>query len=514
MNKLLKNELLKLFLKKPTYLYLALVLLVPVLAAGTVLSRDNRERVRWQDVYQDEVNEYAGKLSRYSEYSGELWASELDYRADVLQWENDMQKLQFCLDNQISDWDWRQELIDRYFRNRLLQEGVRNGWNSQELAHYFGFSTLLDLGRVEEENNTLMRYILANDYTDYCRENLAEAEDALIDLRESVWLEDAERQIALAENDVWLWETYLKYALAPGSRDSWKSIAVRRIYEDRMQIILYDHPTEDEAAYAEEHKAETSARRAECEDRVARDLFSLEGNLPTESLMKEVYTEKSTFLHFADTMFEFAKILIVIGIILAASLVGMEYKYRTIQQMVQYPYKRSKALRAKFTAVNLVLVASAVVMAIVQVILGRTLFPAEYGVPVFSTAVNGTVYWVPYAVYVAARYALILLTAFVMVSFTVMVAVISRSSAVAGFFGLVGYLVVPYLLARSSEYLSHPAVFKYMFFGSLDLTPYLLNRSEIPFIPFWISVIFLLGGWFLFRRIAYAVYSRSEIREE
>ena len=85
----------------------------------------------------------------------------------------------------------------------------------------------------------MMIYVLNNDYQTYNREQLQNAEEHLLELQEMTWLEDAEETLAMAENDVAMWERYVEYNTPPYAADNWMSVAIERIHDHQELYIQY-----------------------------------------------------------------------------------------------------------------------------------------------------------------------------------------------------------------------------------------------------------------------------------
>ena len=149
----------------------------------------------------------------------------------------------------------------------------------------------------------------------------------------------------------------------------------------------------------------------------------------------------------------------------------------------------------------------------INLLIGFLLFPKQGSMPIFTTYFNGNVLWMPYIVFILVKYLLVLLQAWVMVSMAVMLAVITRSSSISMAISLGAYLFLRSLLNMVYTTLSAPGFLKYMLFGNLDLTQYLTNTAEVPYAPWWVSLLVIVCWWFAMRRIAYAVFKRREIRE-
>lgn len=513
MNKLILNEWIKLFTRKRIIVLIILVLLSGLVAVAAVKLDDHNNRTSWQETYQNQIDMYNRQLARYPQFDETEWENELSYQADLLRWNNEIQKYQFCLDNSIPTWDWRMEILEEYFQNLLLMDCVRAGWNSEDISTYFGFSTDTDLTQVEQENENLMIYVLNNDYQTYNREQLQNAEERLIELQEMTWLEDAEETLAMAENDVAMWERYVEYNTPPYAADNWMSVAIERIHDHQELYIQYTHLSPEDEMMQPENSEELNRRLQNYQASIAKDLFSLENQTVSYDIQKDVYTEQSTYVNFLDLSITSSMTIVLLGMILGAVMVAGEYRYDTIKQLVIYPYKRKTILRAKFHAIGLLLLGTCLLLFGINLILGFVFFPSELEMPIFTTYFAGNVYWMPYIVFILIKYLFVLMQAIVMVTLTVMLAVVTRSTSISMAVSMGAYLILPPVLELVYPALGSPSIFKYILFGNLDWSQYLINDVGIPYAPWWVSLIVVFAWWFIMRRIVYFTFKHREIRE-
>ncbi len=507
LSKLFQNEWIKLFGRKGIKTLIALALCTAILAVGIQMLSDRETKVSWQEPYQTEISRAEAQLVRYPEYDAKEWASETEYKADVLRWTNEIQKYRFCLDSGIPSWDWRMGIVDSYFRNLLLMDAVRDGWNAQDLERYFGFPSNLDLTEVEETNKEWMVYILGNDYSTYNKEQLQLAEEHLLNLKESVFVEGGDKTIALAQADTEMLERYVTYNVPANAKDNWVSVAISRIRENQGKIIewTYDNSSDPETA------RENRMLMEEANASIQKDLFALNNNMPSSDILKDVYTEKTTYLQFFDNSFLMSASVVILGIILAAWLVCMEYHYGTISTLVLYPFKRKSILHAKYLVVEVTLLGVALLECLITLCIGKYLYPVIGTQPVFMTVWNGTVYWIPYFVAVLLRYLAVFVQAVIMVTFTVMISALVHSRSISIFSGLFAYLILPQIVRMTYTYLGKPAVLRYEMFVNLDLIHFANNTPAVTFAEPWAALLIVIGWWFIFRRVSYMAYKQQEI---
>ena len=393
MNKLILNEWIKLFAQKGVVVLLELTLLSSLISVAVLEISDHNNRISWQETCQEEIDMYNRQLARYPAFDAEEWENEMSYKADLMKWNNQIQKYQFYLSNQIPTWDWRISILERYFNNLLLLDCVRSGeWTSDDLSKYFGFASDLDLLQIEAENDSLMVYVLNNDYKTYNQDQLQKAEQHLLELQEMAWLEDEEKTLALAENDAAMWERYVQYGVAPYAEDDWVSVAILHIHEHQEKYINYTHLSPEDPMMEKENAEERQSILDYCQAAVAKDQFALDNHVVSYDIQKDVYVENSTYVHYMDISIWSSNALVLLGIILITIVIANEYRYDTIKQLVIYPYKRGKILAAKSHAVGLLLVILCLMLFGINLLLGFTLYPSDQPMPIFTTYFNGTVY--------------------------------------------------------------------------------------------------------------------------
>ena len=194
-------------------------------------------------------------------------------------------------------------------------------------------------------------------------------------------------------------------------------------------------------------------------------------------------------------------------------MVAGEYRYDTIKQLVIYPYKRKTILRAKFHAIGFLLLGICLLLFVLNLLLGFIFFPSELEMPIFTTYFSGNVYWMPYIVFILIKYLFVLMQAVVMVTLTVMLAVLTHSISISMAVSMGAYLILPPVLELVYPALGGSSIFKYILFGNLDWGQYLINDIGIPYAPWWVSLIVVFAWWFIMRRVAYFTFKHHEIRE-
>ena len=75
------------------------------------------------------------------------------------------------------------------------------------------------------------------------------------------------------------------------------------------------------------------------------------------------------------------------------------------------------------------------------------------------------------------------------------------------------YLILPAVMQLVYPALDGPFIFKYILFGNLEWSQYLINELAVPYAPWWVSLIVVFVWWFVMRRISYFVFKHREVRE-
>lgn len=195
------------------------------------------------------------------------------------------------------------------------------------------------------------------------------------------WLEDAEETLAMAENDVAMWERYVEYNTPPYAADNWMSVAIERIHDHQELYIQYTHLSPEDEMMQPENAEELNRRLQNYQASIAKDMFSLKNQTVSYDIQKDVYTEQSTYLNFLDLSITSSIALVLLGIILGAVMVAGEYRYDTIKQLVIYPYKRKTILRAKFHAIGFLLLGICLLLFVLNLLLGFIFFPQNWKCP-------------------------------------------------------------------------------------------------------------------------------------
>lgn len=513
MSKLIKNEWMKLFNRKLVIVLIIVVLLTPAISYGYISYRNTRSGSSWKSVYQNTIDEANRNLTRYSEFDNKLWENETSYEADVVTWRNTVEKSRFCIDNTIPAWDWRLDVVNQYFRNKLLLDCVRNGWNAVDLEKFFGFSQEINLEETENENSTLMEYLLSNDYQTYNKEQLAKAEAYLKELNQKAWIEDAEKTIQAAENDVEMWEYYVRYSAAPYSKSNWHSIAIAMIHSANETINKYSHLPQFDEMRDPSNREELKAILDEAYATSYKARTALTNDMPTSDIAAQLYSDGADVYDYMDLALQVSGYAVVIlSIILMTITMVSEYKRETIKQLVVYPYKRTTILRGKFIAVGLIVLVLCAVLCIENVAVGLLVYPTGEPWPSFATYLFGQTFYLPYFVYLMISFLLIFAKAEIFMSVASLVSILIHSYAFNTIVISAAYAFLPPLFRVLYRYLgiARPLT-KYILFGNLEWTWYLTNQAAAPYVPFAVSVIVCLFWWVALRVANDLVFKNQDI---
>lgn len=369
MIKLVFNELYKIIKQK----YLVLVLLiVSIFCIGYArsdikLKADNNDGQNWRQELETQLKMYKAKLDN----------GNFEYQGEVEELENEITVLELQLDNDISNTDWRMDLIYEYMSYKdnedagqadsLLQVIKKNDWRTY-------YKELL------EKNESLQKEYSRNEYEYYELEDLCEEAKMRLELN-----------------------------IEPASTtEKWNNECLQTYMGNKHMIRYYNSVGEFEK---DNHEISVLKR----DNKILH--YSLYNNIkPNESISYGAYLK---------AIADYRLFVILIMIFITAHCVCQEYQLGTLKHLLTYSKKRSKIIWSKFLALVLMSVIVCMIMYVISIVVGNVFYEHELSravLPLGKTTIS-----MNYYLYIAAKYLFIILESSIFILCTMMFSVIAEN---------------------------------------------------------------------------------------
>ena len=343
MIKLVGNELKKIFKKKTIYILIIITFGYILLSNIMIKATDNG----YSRYYY-----YEGDLEIYEEMMSELDLEDPLERAQYIDTKNDIELGK----------------LTKKYGNDSWQAYVINNMLTPYLHTILSYEYSDEIS--EEEYNEAKKYyddaiqkMDADDWRSFVNEDLEKINNSLEEQYKLKETETNEQVLASIEStiydleiqkqvDEWRLEKDISYA------PSFLNEALETYYG--AQIALKDAQNGN---YPQEIEQYNSLL-----EQANLNKYYIDNNLSLDSNNREI---------FLNLFSQYELFILIIGIVIAGSIVSEEFNRGTIKLLLVKPYKRVKILLAKFIAVMIVLVMSIVFIAICQVIIGTLVFGFE-----------------------------------------------------------------------------------------------------------------------------------------
>ena len=200
-------------------------------------------------------------------------------------------------------------------------------------------------------------------------------------------------------------------------------------------------------------------------------------------------------------------LIALFAIVMSGGIVANEFSGGTIKLLLIRPSKRWKILLSKYIAVIGYTFLMLLVLLVVSVLLGGTLFSFKgAGTPYLENS-NGNITEVSMIVHIVQFYGLQCISLIMMVTLAFMISTVFRNSAMAigiGVFLLTVGNVITMLLLKYSWA-------KYILFANTDLNQYINGQPLVKGMTMTFSIIVLIAYFIIFNVISYLGFTKRDI---
>lgn len=285
MLKLIRSELFKLR-KRRLFIVLPVLLLlicfgfaVLLKAVASYSDRDWKEEIREQILIEQE---YVESIDQWE------WMTEQEREAQKRSSQISIMAMEYQLQEDIQNGDWRYPLIYEYFYNQTLLALLEEGQNPEDYNFtWTGESGADAIAEIQMRNEALIKQIQEEDYRQYNQSQLM----ALREEYNSVFNTATDEQREIYGVQLEALERYVSCDVPPQAKDNWKSVAIGRIQQNKEYLVRSKYSAQREPSYlTETQKSYNRTREAE----VAADEYAL-ANQEISLDLYQIVEEGETF---------------------------------------------------------------------------------------------------------------------------------------------------------------------------------------------------------------------------
>lgn len=384
---LTKNELIKQYKKVGTKVILILILISALAIPGAIkfISEKERNTNFYIENYKSQL-EYLDMDKKNLEKEGNTKHNQL---LKAIR-NNEKEKLNMLIDNNISYDDWRSDSVNQWFENEVSMitiQAILDGYEIKDIPDYFGSEKIQTFSAMPKEelqeelkilnssNPKLKDGIVKNDFISYLDANIKSMKESVNKQKETiktmedaikadpkkadlkVILESTKAQLKATEGRLEATEYRYKNKIAYDNND-WKSNTIKDIgfkYDSQLEPMLdeekfnqqYSHQISRGMTY-ETYKKDFEDKQKKIKEDIELDWYSLKNELPQIKFQKDARNS-------VDQLYlMYVSVIIVVSIIIAGGIVSSEFSTGTVRLLMIRPVSRWKFLFSKLMAVLIV----------------------------------------------------------------------------------------------------------------------------------------------------------------
>ena len=492
MGDLIRNEFLKLH-RRHFFLMSFILILVACVIFTTVyyLQSDTRSDM---DIVEEQLER---EKTYFSQIESIQWETDLEMQSAILSSQATIDRLQYMLDHSIPLWDWRNDVLSKYFTNQTILILLANGQNPADygyadLGTYESKATLIQ--KLENLRDVQIRMVEENDYMTYSQEQLAQLQQNYAEQNGSMDI----LSTALMDIEIESWKQYIQYQTAPGAVDQWKSVTIQELADEKEWLARYQY---DDQAFVDQTEEELVRQKSQIQRRIRVNEYALKNDQIPLSIYEKMAerAKTTTYSAFVLSIKRIMLVVMAISIALASFLMADEFRHRTIRQVVLAPYSRFKIAAAKLIVLLLAILLFSLIIPLFAMVAGRLLFSSTTigqsvssgAVPAFISFIHGRIFEIPFHLYLFIHFFLEAFKIAVVSIITLTFATLTESVAVPLLVMMVLSLVGPAIYSTVYTYLYPAKILRYMLFGNLELIQYIEGTPIAPYPTYITSIIVL-----------------------
>lgn len=345
MNKLIKNELTKIFKKKSIYITL-LVILAFVILTNCIYK------------YFFQNTNYYVYSDNYIQYTKEELAKlDPNKPSDI--------KMYIELKSEVEIYDMRQKYEKNSWQRDVLETQVSSYINEKNTYLYGENKDLEKVTEIEQKIDKILEKLDQDDWKYFAQEELKQAETTLSNLQEQKAntqdkqeLQSIEIAIKNAEIDKevaqYRFDKDIKYG------NDYRNDALRKYQSAAKNVIEYESMTKN-LEYGEKQEYNSNLADKEMNKYIIENNVDINKQNDVRGILENFFSEYGLFI-------------IVMIVMIAGTIVSEEFNKGTIKLLLVKPYGRNKILLSKFITVLIMIVFSIVAIIIMELLIGGIVF--------------------------------------------------------------------------------------------------------------------------------------------
>lgn len=356
MNRLIKNELIKIFKKKSLYITLLVILAFVILTNC--------------------IYKFFYHTGSYDEYNDSYiqYAKEEIARLDPNKTSDT--KMYIELKSTLEVYELRQKYEQGSWQRNILPNQVASYINEKNTYLYGENKDSKKVAKLEDEINQILEKFDKGDWRYFATQELDEAKKTLETLEEQkVKTEDKQELQSLevgienAKIDQEVAQIRLNKDIQYGN--DFKNEALEG-YQSEAKIVANMKNRTQELEYKEKQDYNASLERREINRYILENDVNINKSNDVRGILKNVFSEYGLFM-------------IVMIVMIAGTIVSEEFNKGTIKLLLVKPYSRNKILLAKFITVLIMIVFSVVAVIAMELVVGGIIFGYDsLSVPVLA----------------------------------------------------------------------------------------------------------------------------------
>lgn len=356
LNKLIKNELTKIFKKKSIYITLFVILAFVILTNCIYkFFYHTGSYDEYDDSYIQYIKEEIAKLDP-------------NKPSDT--------KMYIDLKTSLDIYDMRQKYEANSWKRSVLSSQVSSQVNERNTYLYGENKDSQKVAKIEEEINQILEKLDQGDWRYFAKKDLEQAKTSLTNLEEQrANTEDKQELHALeigiqnAKIDQEVAKIRIDKEIQYGN--DFRNRALETYQNEAKNVINMENSMQ-ELDYKEKQEKNNSIEKREINRYILENNVDINKSNDVRGILKDVFSEYGLFI-------------IVMIVMIAGTIVSEEFNKGTIKLLLVKPYDRRKILLAKFITVLIMIVFSIVAVVLMELIVGGIIFGVDsLSVPVLQ----------------------------------------------------------------------------------------------------------------------------------
>lgn len=355
LNRLIKNEFVKIFKKKSIYITLFVILAFVILT-----------NCIYKFFYQ---GNYEGYNEYYSQYAKEELARlDPNKPSDA--------KMYIELKSQIETYEMKEKYEANAWQRDIINTQI-SGYINEKNTYLYGEEKAPEkIDEIQQKINQILEKLEQDDWKYFAQEELEQAKITLSNLQEEKentqdkqHLQSLEISIENAKID----QQVAKYRIDKNIKygKDYQNNALETYQSEAKTIIEMEH-RQQELEYDEKQEYNKSLENREISKYIIENDQDLKKQNNLRGILKNFFNEYGLFI-------------IVMIVMIAGTIVSEEFNKGTIKLLLVKPYSRNKILLAKFITVFIMIIFSIVAIIIMELIVGGIIFGYDsLSIPILS----------------------------------------------------------------------------------------------------------------------------------